>query len=109
MHKVLFGKGIPIHIVVFEDLVKDPIREIRAIMQFLEKENGFKPDDLERRLLCLNQNLRGNHKRKTISKLTNDKVYTKKLKERVNSSIRNVQKLLVERNISLDITSFLLM
>ena len=78
-------------------------------MQFLEKENGFKPDDLERKLLCLNQNLRGNHKRKTISKLTNDKVYTKKLKERVNSSIRNVQKLLVERKISLDITSFLLM
>ena len=108
LYKVLFGKGIPVHIVVFEDLVKDPIKEIRGIMKFLGKENGFPRDGLERRLLCLNQNLRGSHKRKAVSKLTNGQVYTKKLKERVNSSIRNVQKLLVKRNISLDITSFLL-
>ena len=107
--KYLFDQGIPVHIVVFENLVKDPIKEMRAVMKFLEKEIGFKQNNLERRLLCLNQNLEGNQKRKSGSKLTNDQVYTKELKEIVNDNIRNAQKYFVEKDIPLNISSYLMM
>ena len=78
-------------------------------MKFLEKETGFKQNNLERRLLCLNQNLQGSQKRKSASKLTNDEVYTKELKEIINGKIRNAQKYFVEKNIPLNISSYLMM
>ena len=106
--KAILSKGIPLHFVLFENLIKDPVKETRAIMKFLEKENGFIQDDLERRLLCLNQNLRGNQKRKSESKLPNNQVYTKEMKKIVNQKIRNAQSYLVAANITLNITSYLL-
>ena len=106
--KGITSRGIPLHFVLFENLIKDPIKETRAIMKFLEKENGFKQDDLERRLLCLNQNLQGNQRRKSGSKLTNNQVYTKEIKESINQKIRNAQGYLVAANVTLNITSYLL-
>ena len=107
--KDLFNQEIPVHILVFENLVKDPIKEMRAVMKFLEKETGFKQNNLERRLLCLNQNLEGSQKRKSGSKLPNDQVYTKELKEIVNDDMRKVQKYFVEKDIPINISLYLMM
>ena len=104
----VFNQSLPVHIVVYEELVKDPMKEIRAITNFLEKENGFKQDDSERRLLCLNQNLRGSQKRKTPSNLTNLQVYTKEMKQTINGAIKNAQQYLLAKNISINISSYLL-
>ena len=108
MFKWVFNKGIPFHLLVYEDLVKDPIKEIRAVMKFLEKNNGFKQNDLERRLLCLNQNLRGNQKRKAASKLANTQVYSDALKLKLNNEILMGQKYLSIKKHPYNITSYLL-
>ena len=51
------------HLVIYEELVQDPINEIRKVIKFLEKNNGFKQYNLEERLLCLSENIEGTHKR----------------------------------------------
>ena len=53
----------PFHLVTYEDLLRDPVTEMQKVMRFLEVASGFEQDDLQERLLCLSQNLQGNHKR----------------------------------------------
>ena len=91
MFKWVFDKGIPVHLLVHENLLKDPIKEIRAVMKFPQKENGFKQNDMERRLLCLNQNLQGSQKRKSASKLSNTQIFSSELKRKLNKEIMNGQ------------------
>ena len=47
----------PFHIIVYEDLLRDPISEMRKVTKFLEENIGFEQDDLEERLFCLSENL----------------------------------------------------
>lgn len=55
----------PLHLLIYEDLIKDPIKEIRKIINFLKMKSGFEPADLEQRLLCMSENLQGDYKRKS--------------------------------------------
>ena len=84
----------PFFILIYENLVRDPIKEIRLVMKFLEKNNGFKQTNLEQRLLCLAENLHGKYKRKRKARAINP--YAKELKIFVNSLIDSAEKTLNE-------------
>ncbi|XP_077967122.1 sialate:O-sulfotransferase 2-like isoform X2 [Styela clava] len=84
-------------VVYFEDLVKNPIKEIRRIVEFLPKEIvGSDEESLERRLMCLNLDLAGKFKRPP-RKLNSDP-FDELLRGEVDKSIENMNELLLERN-----------
>ena len=94
----------PFHVLIFEDLVKDPIKEIKKVLRFLEETNGFKAEKLEERLLCLSENLQGTEKRnpKSIPK----DPFSIKLKIHVNGIINSAQSMLSEANLSTNLSSY---
>ena len=89
---VVAKSGLPFHVVIYEDLVKDPIGETRKIMKFLEKHNNFPQPNLEKRLLCLRQNLQGQNKRKSRKFSSNP--FTAKMIHKINSEVIDVKSLL---------------
>ena len=80
----------PFHLVVYENLLINPIKELRKVMKFLDGVNGFKQENLEDRLLCLSENLQGTHKRK---KRINVDPYTNEMKKQLNSEISIAKRL----------------
>ena len=84
----------PFYLLIYEDLVKDPIKEVRKVMKFIKDFDGFEPDDLEQRLLCLSENLQGGFKRKS-RKLEKDP-YTEEMKKEINSVIGSARSMLLK-------------
>ena len=93
-----------LHLVVYEELVQDPIYEMRKIMKFLEEKNQFKQPNLEERLLCLSENIQGNYKR-TKKKLTVDP-YSDELKEKLNNEIILAEKIFAGAGIKIDFSFY---
>ena len=91
-------------LVVYEDLVQEPIREMRKIMKFLEEKNGFKHHNLEERLLCLSENIQGTHKR-SKKKLTVDP-YSDEMKEKLNNEIISAEKIFIDAGIKIDFSFY---
>ena len=92
------------YVLVYEDLLQDPVNEIRKVMKFLHKTNGFKQENLEERLLCVSQNLEVGYKRK---KSVNDiDPYTNELKAKLNSVIDSAQSVLTRKGLSVNITGY---
>ena len=71
---------------MYEDLLEEPINEIRKVIEFTQKTNNFQQNDREPRLLCLSQNLQGSNKRKNRTSFTNE------MKYQVNSVIEIPEK-----------------
>jgi len=92
------------YILLYEDLLQDPINEMRKLINFLQKEITFKFDNLEERLLCLGENMQGNNKRKKIYKQIDP--FTKALKIIINSKIKLAQSVLDKNGIKLNLTSY---
>lgn len=84
----------PLHVVYYEELVKNPLREIRGMIDFLPRNQ--RPDDLEQRLSCLSQELTGYNRRKK-KPLTFDP-YSNKTKRVVNEAIDEVRRVLIEKS-----------
>ena len=95
---------MPLCLVLYEDVKQNPIKEIRKVMKFIEKmSDGYKPDDLEERLLCLSENLRGGFKRNRVDQ---GKLYTNELKAIINSNIDYAQEALIKHGINANITLY---
>ena len=94
----------PFHIVKYEDLLEEPINEIRKVMEFLQTTNNFQQNDLELRLLCLSQNLQGSNKRKNRG--TNDASFTNEMKNKVNSVIEIAEKKAAQAGLKFTFTSY---
>ena len=94
----------PFHLVSYEDLLRDPVTEMQKVMRFLEVANGFEQDDLQERLLCLSQNLQGNHKRKKNDDFIDP--YTNELRKIFNSEIEAAEKKLTEAGVNEDFSSY---
>ncbi|CAK8682525.1 unnamed protein product [Clavelina lepadiformis] len=89
--------GKPFIIIEFGKLVNDPIATTLKMVEFLQKHTVISPDHLQQRILCLSQQLNGEHKRK-IQKLTIDP-FTKVMKQKVNHDVGEARKLLNERSV----------
>ncbi|XP_077966625.1 sialate:O-sulfotransferase 2-like [Styela clava] len=84
-------------VVYFEDLVKNPIKEIRRVVEFLPKEVvGSDEESFERRLMCLNLDLAGKFKRPP-RKLNFDP-FDISLEKEISKHIKNLSELLLERH-----------
>ena len=94
----------PLHLVFYEDLVRDPIKEIKKVIKFLELTNGFSPSDLETKLLCLSENLQGANKRKKKQHQINP--YNSMLTAKINQKIFIAQNLLSAYNIAANLSSY---
>ena len=103
LENVLESKS-PFHITVFEDLLRDPISEMRKVMKFLEEKQGFEQDDSEERLLCLSENLQGSSKRKKKDNGINP--YNEELTNIMNSQINNAQEILDRAGINISLSSY---
>jgi len=91
-------------LLLYEDLLKNPVEELRKIVKFLEKENGFKANDLEERLICLSENIQGSQKRKKTKKQIDP--YNKSLKIKINAKIESAQNDLTKYKINLDLSFY---
>ena len=92
-----------LHLALYEDVKENPVKEIRKILKFLEMTNGYKPDNLEERLLCLSENLRGGFKRKHPEK---QNPYTNELKQIMNLRIDQAQETLNKHKMFVNITHY---
>jgi len=89
--------------VFYEDLKENPIAEIRKVIKFIEKINGFKPENLEQRLLCLSENLKGDFARKHNQQFD---PYTEKLKKIINLRIDQAQEVFKNHKINARVISY---
>ena len=66
LSKSMTSSGVPMYVIVYENLVKDPIGEIRKLLTTFTPLKPVLPDskELEDRLLCLSSQLTGPFKRK---------------------------------------------
>lgn len=82
------------YVVVYENLVKDPIGEVRKLLTNFPPLKLIVPDEevLENRLLCLSSQLSGFFKRKKQS-LDFDP-YSNEVKKTVNENISKARKIL---------------
>ncbi|XP_076810513.1 sialate:O-sulfotransferase 1-like [Clavelina lepadiformis] len=95
--KNVVTSGKPFIIIEFGELVNDPIATTLKMVEFLQKHTVISPDHLQQRILCLSQQLNGEHKRKK-RKLTIDP-FTKVMKQKVNHDVGEARKLLNERSV----------
>jgi len=47
--------GIPVHVVYYEHLKEDAVKEVGKILQFYREAIGFTPDNVEQRIECITQ------------------------------------------------------
>ena len=82
------------YVVVYEDLVKDPIREVRNLLTNFSPLKSIVPDKevLENRLLCLSSQLRGFFKRK--KKSLDFDPSSNEMKKTINENISKARKVL---------------
>ena len=93
-----------VHLVLYEDLIKNPIEEIGKIVKFLQDVNGFKSKDTDQRLICLSENLQGAQKRKKPRKSAAR--FTNNMKQKINNKINFAQKVLKNHRIDVDLSSY---
>jgi len=94
----------PSYFLLYENLLRDPINEMRNVMKFIERKHGFKQDNLEERLICLSENLQGSNKRKKLAKKIDP--YTEELTRMINSQINYSQKVLDDAGIDISVSSY---
>ncbi|CAK8690671.1 unnamed protein product [Clavelina lepadiformis] len=92
---VLSGK--PYLLVNFEELANHPIATTLKMVEFLQMHTVISPDNLQQRILCLSQQLNGDHKRRK-HKLTIDP-FTNSMKHKFNNDILQACKHLDEHGI----------
>ena len=97
LSKSLTSKGVPLYVIVYEDLVKDPIGELRKLLTSFAPLKPILPNsnELEDRLMCLSSQLTGLFKRKK-QKLNYDHLYSKQVVDILNEDIRQTRKVLAE-------------
>ncbi|XP_076810344.1 sialate:O-sulfotransferase 1-like [Clavelina lepadiformis] len=84
--------GKPFIIIEFGELVNDPIAATLKMVEFLQKHTVISPDHLQQRILCLSQQLNGEHKRKKRKLTINP--FTKLMKEKVNHDVGEAKEIL---------------
>jgi len=91
---MLTSKKIPLYVVVYEDLVRDPIGEVKKLLTSFTPLKSIVPDEeiLEDRLLCLSSQLNGYFKRKKQN-LKFDP-YTNEIKIKINDNISKAREVL---------------
>ena len=97
LSKSVTSKGVPLYVIVYEDLVRDPISEIRKLLTTFALLKPILPssEELEGRLMCLSSELTGLFKRKK-QKLDYDRIYSKKVEDLLNEDIRQARNVLME-------------
>ena len=94
----------PYHLLFYEDLVQNPIKEIKKILDFLQSKNGFKEQNLDTRLTCLSENLQGSHQRKKTE--TQFDPYNNELIMSINKRIEHAQQILAKHGLRFNISSY---
>ena len=94
----------PFYLLIYENLKKDPVNEIRKVMDFLEQFSKFKPKNLHQRLLCMSENLTGSFKRK--SKYLSKDPFTPKIKIKIDSVINSSREILSKVDESLNLPMY---
>jgi len=102
LSKSLTLKGVPLYVIVYEELVKDPIGEIRRLLTTFAPLKSVLPNsnELEDRLMCLSSQLTGLFKRKK-QKLNYDQLYSEQVEDVLNEDIRQARKVLAEAGFSI--------
>ena len=96
--------GCQYYLLIYEDLLRDPVNEMRKVINFLQSKIGFKLDNLEERLLCLSENMQGNNKRKKNNIRIDP--FTQKLKIIVNSKIAQAEAVLSKAGIHINFNNY---
>ena len=104
IERVVTADGCEYYILIYENLMRDPVNEMRKVINFLQSKIGFELDNLEERLLCLSENMQGNNKRK--KKKNEIDPFTDKLKVIVNSKIAYAQSVFDKAGINISLTSY---
>ena len=104
LFKYVIESERPLHLLLYEDLLKNPIAEIFKIVKFLEQKNGYEVKNLEQRLICLSENLQGTHKRKKTQQHIFP--YNKKSKITINAKINYAQKLLDKYGLNINLSFY---
>nr|CAB3267771.1 WSC domain-containing protein 1-like [Phallusia mammillata] len=86
----------PFLIIFYEHLVEDPITNVRKMVEFFPNKL-LHPADLESRLACLSQELKGSYKRKS-AKLTFNP-YTSEMTKAMNEAIAYARRTLIEAGV----------
>lgn len=84
--------GKKIYVVFYEELKRDPITQLRGMVQFL----GLNVS--EERLLCVESQMEGNFKRPGTRKLDYDP-FTPEMQEKIDELIRTVDDALKKKNL----------
>ena len=94
LSKSLTSKNIPLYVVAYEDLVRDPIGEVRKLLTSFTPLKSIVPNEemLEDRLLCLSSQLSGFFKRKKQE--LNFDPYTNEIKIKINDNISKAREIL---------------
>nr|XP_039272146.1 WSC domain-containing protein 1-like isoform X2 [Styela clava] len=96
--KTVFQTIPSVMIVYYEDLVKNPIVELRRIINYLPSKIVPRDEKLEQRLMCMILDLKGNFKRGSKGITSNP--YTDELKTIYDQTINTLDKFLKERNMT---------
>nr|CAB3267769.1 WSC domain-containing protein 1-like [Phallusia mammillata] len=80
---------LPLLVIFFEDVVEDPIREVKKMVEFLASKD-LKPNDLQDRLACLSQETTGFQKRE--KRVLDFDPYTAKETKLLYTRIKKLQK-----------------
>ena len=95
IHAVVVSKK-PYLLIFYDDLKKDPVIQMRRVAEFLAKNNFYSISNLDNRLLCLSQSLRGAAKRNP-SKLNFDP-FTSDMKILIDQMVEDAKKLFNEKD-----------
>ena len=92
------------HVLLYESVVKEPVKEMEKLVEFIEITLGFKTENLKQRLVCLSENFQGTEKRKSRPQQIDP--YTTKLKIKLNEDIATAEKIFAEIGLSVDFSTY---
>ncbi|CBY32190.1 unnamed protein product [Oikopleura dioica] len=95
------GQKIPLHIILYEDMVRNATLEMSRVLDFIEKENYFFVDDRSSRLRCLTKALLETEKFHRKKKPPSFEYFSEELIDEGNKYIEEGLLLLIENDFPL--------
>lgn len=89
--------NIPIHVIYYENLKEDTVKEVKSILNFYNETINFVPDNVEDRIECLSQTTMDAFKRKKTE--LGWEIYKPELIELVNNAISHLRSVFEDYNI----------
>ena len=85
----------PFLMIFYDDLKTEPVKQLKLIAHFLLNNNLYKIENLDEKLLCLSQNVKGRAKRTSRKNLIDP--LSKEMKKKINKEISSARKFLKDK------------